>query len=92
MSSGVTHRIPPEQRATEQQRANEQHAWMNSLASEVPANTLTKEQKQRVWAHIKQTEPERHAFLIDPTLHLFMAATGAVPTFPRALVRAALQS
>lgn len=91
MPSPCLPRITREQRAAEVARAREGAAWVAEMAEEVSAAELDPTQKQAVWAHLKQQHPERVAFLSDPVTRALMQATGAVPTFPRALVRAALQ-
>lgn len=90
MSSKVLMRISIEQRAAEQAQAAESSAWMRDMASEVPASELSPQQKQQVWAHLKARYPEHVAFLNDPDTKALMQLTGAVPTFPRDIVRAAL--
>lgn len=90
MGSEVIRRIPAEQRAADNARIAEGDRLMREQASEVPTSALDATQKQLVWAHLKQHHPERVAFLQDDTLRAFMASTGAVPTFPRELVRDAL--
>lgn len=91
MASSVLRPISAEQRAAEVARAREGVEWMVDMASEVPTSSLDAQQRQRLWAYLKQHCPERVAFLADPATKALMQATGAVPTFPRALVRAALQ-
>ena len=70
--------------------ARAEAAWMADMALEVPANVLTAAQKQAVWAHLKAHHPERVAVMQDTAFRALQAATGAVPTFPRAIVDAAL--
>lgn len=91
MASDVLARITPEQRAAERAQDDASHRWLRDMASEVPASDLTPPQKQALWAHLKRAHPERVAFLNDPDTQALMRLTGAVPTFPRAIVRAALQ-
>ncbi len=50
---------------------------------------MSQADKGAVWRHIKATDPARAAFLTDPVVQRPIAA-GAVPVFPRELVRTAL--
>jgi hypothetical protein len=60
------------------------------MALEIPASRLTQGQRNAVWREIKAHHPDRRAFLEDPQVRALMAATGAEPTFPPALVREAM--
>ncbi len=90
MGSEVIRRVPAEQRAADNARIADGDRRLREQVNEVPTSDLEPAQRQLVWAHLKQHHPERVAFLQDDTLRAFMASTGAVPTFPRALVRDAL--
>lgn len=90
----LTHNQPqptPEQRAALSSRIADGDRLLREQMHEVPTSDLDTAQRQRVWAHLKEHHPERVAFLQDDTLRAFMASTGAVPTFPREIVREALQ-
>lgn len=79
-----------DQRAEQAARITEGDRLLREQIAEVPTSELDPAQRQRVWSHLKEHHPERVAFLQDDALRAFMASTGAVPTFPRALVRDAL--
>ncbi len=91
MASKVLVRVSDAQRDAERANAVAVDAWLRDMASEVPASELAPAQKQRVWAYLKQHHPERADFLNDPDTKALMRLTGATPTFPRDIVRAALQ-
>lgn len=90
VGSRVLTHVPPEQRAAQDAERAAGIALDRALSAEISANDLTPAQKQRVWAYLKQHHPERVAFLMDPAIRA-LSARGAVPTFPREIVRAALQ-
>lgn len=62
-----------------------------SDANLTKADTLTKEQKSRVWRYIQQHDPNMVAFLQDPTVAALIRK-GATPLFPNDLVQRALGS
>jgi len=82
--------VPQQERDPVAER--EYQAWSEEEALQVPASSLTQAEKNQVWRHIKAHHPERVAFLNDPEIQHFIQELGAVPTFPRELVRAALKS
>lgn len=80
-------KAPPRDIVAEREAAQ----WAEDEANQVPASRLSQAEKNRVWRHIKDHHPERAAFLNDPEIQHFIRDLGAVPTFPRELVRAALK-
>lgn len=91
MGSEAYRPVSAEQQAAERAHAKATQAWASDMSSEVPASQLDAAQKQSVWAHLKAHHPERVAFLQDDAIKALMASSGAVPTFPADIVRAALQ-
>ena len=56
----------------------------------VRADSLTDEQKRRLWAYVKQHDPNTYAFLLDPEISAFRARTRGVVVFDKSTVDAAL--
>lgn len=56
----------------------------------VSAADLTPEQKRRVWAHVREHDPNYAVFLTDAEVSKWIKEHGATPRFSPASVREAL--